>query len=537
MGFFDKISKGIEAAYSNDGPSEEALASLSPEQRARYDEQMARVAEAEAEVAGNHLRLQRDHAARFAGRPLQGPAGEHLYGPAAYPGADPGQFQDMSAAELMEWQAQQTKAQLAELADLNPFGRRKRRAAAALDEHGQAPPPDPRSPQQIANDEWIARAKARAPYLSPTRTPVVITRIATRGKTQADEVATYLGTSGLAGRPDLVYGVSRVPDRISPNLGGSEKGRVVEWDVVHAANEALPPVAPPTSVWFDGEDRWVARAVGEPSVLDEDLVAAYLVSAGIGPEQTLGIARQLSIKQYSDGDDHSYLWSSVVGVRAFHAPGLGAEVLQQMTAARPLHIGSGPPQGVHVEVLDWKAIGQVVQARIHQPPTVPSPFPYLPGTPQELYQSYLEIVGVHPADSYSVQATIDRSTSLVGRERAGFLSIETNMGAAQPCADGQARRRFAGARQVVLAYRDRPEYAEGRERWAAYQRDVLQATLQNETGVHRPVISPTAEYDDIPRGLKSLAKVANVVDRVSDGISSQPEDVPHRYCWPPIQRT
>ena len=40
---------------------------------------------------------------------------------------------------------------------------------------------------------------------------------------------------------------------------------------------------------------------------------------------------------------------------------------------------------------------------------------------------------------------------------------------------------------VVVAYADRPEYREGRERWAAYQRDVLRARLDHRTGVRPPI--------------------------------------------------
>lgn len=105
------------------------------------------------------------------------------------------------------------------------------------------------------------------------------------------EVTSYLASSGLAARPDLVYGVYRVPDHIHPGSLRGEKGGMVEWDIVHAATETLPPAATaPAAVAFAGTDHWVARAVGEPSVLDEDLALAYLAQAGIGPEQCLGVA-------------------------------------------------------------------------------------------------------------------------------------------------------------------------------------------------------------------------------------------------------
>lgn len=540
MGFFDKIKQAVDASMAGltgEGPSEEALASLSPEQRAAYDAQMARVAEAEREVAGNHLRLQNQHAERFAGRPLQGPAGEHLYGPAAYRGADPAELQNMSAAEQMEWSMQQSKAQFAELRS-NPFGRKKPKGPVAAD--GQPLPVDTRPAHEVAASERAARDAARAPFLAPERWPITISRIATRGKTQVEEVAAWLGTSGLAGRPDLVHGVYRVPDRISPTRGGGEKNRVVEWDVVHAATEALAPAAPPRTVAFGGDEHWVARAAGEPSVLDEDLVLNYLVSAGIAPEQTLGIARFQTITSYSSGGDdggESWMWSRVEGVHAFHAPGLGGEVHSQMLAARPLAIAHGAPAGTHVEVLNWGAIAKAVHPASHQLPECPSPFPYLPSTPQELLQAYLEVVGVRPGDSYGAAITIDQAVDIFGRSSGpgGFGSFSTNRGATQPCADGKARGRLAGARQVVLTYRDRPEYAAGRERWVGCMREAYQGDLRNETGARRPVYDPSD--DDLPRGLRGLVKAADLLDKVTDGFDQgPPQEDPHRYCWPPMTR-
>jgi len=531
MGLFDKIKKGIEASYSDEGPSPEALASLTPEQRAAYDANMARVAEAQAQVRGNHLRLTAEHAERFARRPLQGAAGEFLYGPAQYPGADPNELMGMSAAEQVEYSMQVSKDQITD-ALRNPFGSRKPKPDPGA-------PPDTRSPQQVATDEWNARAQAKAPYLSPTRAPSAVTRIATRGKSQLEELATYLASSGLGGRPELIYGVYRVPDRISPAMMGSEKGRVVEWDIVHAASATLPPAPVPDVRWFPGEEHWVARAVGEPSVLDEDLVLLYLAAAGIGPEQTIGIARKVHIRGYGgDEGDVGTLWSRVEGTVVFTPPGLAPGVHERMLAARPLDVAPGPPAGIHVEVLNWGAIAKVVHPERHRPPANPSPFPYLPSTGQELLLTYLDVVGLNPGDCYSAQVTKDRPGDIMGvSERAGgLITVTSNMGTSLPCADGKARRRMHGGTLVVVAYRDRPAYVEGRARWAAFQRDVYQATLENETGARRPV-EPT-EDAGLPKALRGVLKAVDVVDSVLDaGSFSVPDEAPHRYCWPPIVRS
>jgi len=88
---------------------------------------------------------------------------------------------------------------------------------------------------------------------------------------------------------------------------------------------------------------------------------------------------------------------------------------------------------------------------------------------------------------------------------------------------------------VVFAYRDRPEYVTGRQRWAAYQREVYQGDLSNETGARRAV-APAAD-EGVPMGVRSLLKAADLVDRVIDPDSDPiPSENPHRYCWPPIER-
>ena len=46
---------------------------------------------------------------------------------------------------------------------------------------------------------------------------------------------------------------------------------------------------------------------------------------------------------------------------------------------------------------------------------LPSPFAYLPLTPQELLRAYLGIVGIAPQDSYGVQITYGRPLNLLAR--------------------------------------------------------------------------------------------------------------------------
>jgi hypothetical protein len=161
---------------------------------------------------------------------------------------------------------------------------------------------------------------------------------------------------------------------------------------------------------------------------------------------------------------------------------------------------------------------------------VPSPFPYLPSTPQELLVTYLEVVGVAAKDCYGAQVTIDRPRELSGRLGPGG---STNMGPKQPCADGESRMRIHGADLVVVTYRDSPAYVEGRARWAAYQEQVLQAHLERGTDVRPPVTS-----DRMTHGVSNplLRAGAHVLDKLND-MDEWMEGGwpnPYRYCWPPV---
>jgi hypothetical protein len=535
MGLFKNLKvmkEHMAAGWGGEGPTEEALASLTPEQRAAYDANMARVAAATAEASSEHTRLETQ---RRSSRALLGPAAEYVYGPTADT-LTPEQMAAMSGADMLDHSMQQTEEQFKDLLK-NPFGGRKAPPPP------MAPPSGPVDRATQAAAERAARDTARAPYLAPEPAPVAFARLATRGKTQVEEVASYLASSGLAARPDLVYGVYRVPDHIHPGSLRGERGGMIEWDIIHAATEALPPArSAPSVAAFTGTDRWVARRVGEPSVLDEDLALAYLDQAGIGPEQCLGIARHLSIRNHGGGDDGIGITLSLVtGVNVLQPAGAGATALEHLRAARPLELPAGSPAGVHVEVLNWRDIARAVHPEKQKPFAVPSPFPYLPSTAQELVRAYLEIVGVRPADCYSAQVTEDRPRDIraTGSKLGGLVSYSTNVGEKQPCADGKDRSRLAGGAVVVIAYRDRDDYAPGRERWAAYERDVLQTALANGTGARRAVEKP--DYADGkgvgPRLLRTAERVASVIEFFDDEpVGDSPFDDldPHRYCWPPV---
>jgi len=200
-----------------------------------------------------------------------------------------------------------------------------------------------------------------------------------------------------------------------------------------------------------------------------------------------------------------------------------------MRDAAPLELPV-EPRGIHIEALDWETIGRVVHLRIHKPHSVPSPFPYLPSTPQELLRSYLEIVGVKPQDCYGAQATVDRARRLI---QGGFFT--TNLGPKQPCADGKPRMRTHACEQIVVAYRDSAEYAAGRERWAAYEREVLQAQLRNGVRLRPKLVSNDDDLSGVPTPiLRAAVRVDQFVTRFEEwGRETVP---PYRYCWPPVDQ-
>lgn len=512
----EQFGQAMAAAQSGSvaQPSEEALAALTPAQRAAYDKQMA---DAQAAIAESQGELNQIYDAQMQGRVLQGPAGIYVYG------QDP---RDIAA--------QQAKAMEGGFAE---YMKTSWKATSPSASGRQAMPEvQPVSPDRDtqAQHEWNQRERARAPYLAHQRFPVLFTRIHSRSKDQAEAVASHLAESGLAGRPQLVFGAYQVPDLIGLTRG---KRRYVEWDIVHAAPSPLPRATKPTSVSLNASDQWVARTSGEPSVLDEDLAIALLHAAQVGPERCLGIARAVTMTVESTGGGEcdsgtSKVMAGVGGVQTYLTADTNAlPVAQQMADARPIVLAAGNPPGTHIEVLNWAAITRAVQPRTGSPFLVPSPFPYLPSTPQELLRAYIDIVGVNPFDCYSAQVTVqqERDVRDVGSGRV-VVSSKT-YGSSQPSIDGKARSRLNGASVVVIAYRDRSDYETGRQRWADYERDVLQARLGLGTGAREPVTP--MEFGSLGKAARRLLKASLAVADFFDDADTAEASVPHRYCWPP----
>ena len=291
-------------------------------------------------------------------------------------------------------------------------------------------------------------------------------------------------------RPERVYGVYRVPDRFD-HQRGSEAKAYLEWEIAHqpgALGEAPEEVL---ATAFRRDAHLVLRRPGEPTVLDED-IAGLLVSRGrIEPEDCFGLTRLMHMCGIDFGDGTS-MGSSIEGVLLFtrELPRL-AGVQQAIYSLAPLE--SLSPLPFHLEVLDWEAVAAWVAPYRWGEPRTPSPLPHLPSDWRELLCAYLQIVGVRSADCFGVQVTRSDEGVIPDLSLAPFRQ---NLGSRPqlPSADGEPRVRLHAAQHIVLAYRDRDEYVEGRTRWRAYQHEVLRARLDHLSGIRVPIVA-----DDHPR--------------------------------------
>ena len=82
-----------------------------------------------------------------------------------------------------------------------------------------------------------------------------------------------------------------------------------------------------------------------------------------------------------------------------------------------------------------------------------------------------------------------------------------------PSADGTDRRRIQAGEIVVIAYRDRAEYQDGRARWRAYQDEVLRARLDHRSDVRAPL---DTEYRPPPSFLSEVFDMFNPLDPLHD---------------------
>ncbi len=340
--------------------------------------------------------------------------------------------------------------------------------------------------EERAAHERAARDAARAPYRAADAP--VFTRFATTGSAQLEDVAAKL----QAFDPADVYGVYRVPDRLGKPRSGGEGKAAVEWEIAHRPDPRPAQLTVHVSA-FPREAHVAARRPGEPSVLDEDVAGELARRANLQPEDSYGLARLLQIRGISF-DEGGTSWSAEIeGVLQFTRTSL-EDAQRAMAAEAPLARLDSP---FHLEILDWEAVAAYNSPFRWGPARIPAPLPHLPTDFHELLSMYLEVVGLRPEDCYGVQATRTREGMLADLSLASF---KKNFNADQS--------RCHAAEHLVLTYRDSEAYREGRERWAAYQRDVLRARLDHLSGVRAP-IEPLAER---PSFLSELFDFVNPLD-------------------------
>lgn len=375
------------------------------------------------------------------------------------------------------------------------------------------PPPeleDPSERDRVAAEERAARDQARAPYRTAAPPAIEFTRFGTTGRTQLEEVVERLKATGLSAAPERVFGVYRVPDRFDHNKN-SENRAYLEWEIAHAPGALVPAADDVLLTAFGREDHWVARSQGEPAVLDEDVAGALCARAGLQPEDCLGVTRLLHIR--GSDHDHGKSWSAHVdGALVLSRPSAAvARAREEMMAEAPLALPTQPVLPFHAEILDWEAVAAWVAPNRNGPPRTPSPLSHLPNSWQELMTAYLEVVGVRPEDAYGVQVT--RADTVRGLADLSLASARQNLRSAPklPSADGTDRRRMQVAEHVVLSYRDRAEYQDGRARWRAYQEEVLRARLDHLSGVRAPL---EVEHRPQPSFLGEVFDMFNPLDPV-----------------------
>ena len=345
------------------------------------------------------------------------------------------------------------------------------------------PPAEIEDEQQrarVAAAERAHRDQARAPYIAPQRPQIAFTRVGTNATDQLVHITEVLQTAD----PARVFGVYRVPDRFDLNRG-SEQHAYVEWEIAHAPGALQGAPTPVAMSALSRCEHLVLRSAGRPGSTGRGRDGRR---DRPGPAPARGLLRPHPRAHHPR---HRGQRRRELGTRTSRARCCSPAPTSRAPSPRPRRTPrSNAP--FHLELLDWEAVAAWNAPWRFGGPRTPAPLPHLPSSWQELLIAHLEVVGIAPHDCYGVQVTRTRTGGLADLSLASFRKNFTRP--KLPCADGTPRPRVQTAQTIVLAYRDRPEYAEGRARWSAYQREVLRARLDHRTDQREPIV-----VDDRPR--------------------------------------
>ncbi len=218
MGILDKLKQSVAAAKGG----EVDRSTMTPEQLAQYDAQMARVAESMAQGQAGYEQSRAIAQSERATRVLSGPAGEYLYGAEWYPPSP----QELERIRVEQGMTAMIKASQPP----GGFGFAQAVGDALGRKKGPKEIDDPQQRAQISHAEWSAREAARAPYRATGVPAVSITRLSTE--------ATVNSTRSL---PPSVSRVSR--------LGRIWSGARIACPIGSARRS---PTTPNAAAWSNG---------------------------------------------------------------------------------------------------------------------------------------------------------------------------------------------------------------------------------------------------------------------------------------------